>query len=244
MRFFLLLLFFSADWFSAPLRAQARAPKSRAVVLPADSAIRSVRRPEAVRWEELRTDRDFQYGQDVTPPSTFLDRLWSQIKEWFFNWLFGPENQTTRDWLTVVFVAVVLGFAAYKIWQMDKRGVFARRGTSLEVPYEVRSENIHTIPFDEEIAESVRNRNYRLAVRLYYLKILKDLSDRDLIHWQLDKTNHAYVHELEKTALKAEFERITSQFEYVWYGHFSLNEPQFATLRAEFDAFRRALPAR
>ena len=238
---FLLLLVLFAVGFTQTLHAQK--PKSKPVVLPADTAARSARRPDAALWQELRADRDFQYGQDVTPPSTFLDRLWLQIREWFLSWLYGPENQTTRNWLTGVFVVVVLAFAAYKIRQMDKRGLFASRGTGLDVPYDVTSENIHTIQFEEEIAAAVQKQNYRLAVRLYYLKVLKELSDRNLIRWQLDKTNRTYVHELEKTEMEADFEQITSKFEYVWYGHFSLNEPQFATLRAEFDAFRRALPA-
>lgn len=242
-RFFLLLLFLGTGWYP-PLWAQARADKPKPVVLPTDSVARVVRQPDAARWQELRADRDFQYGRDVTPPANFLDQLWLQIREWFIRWLYGPENQTTRDWLTAVLVVALMAFAAYKIWQMDKQGLFTRQGTGPDVPYDVRSENIHAISFDEEIATAVQNRNYRMAVRLYYLKILKELSDRNLIHWQLDKTNRAYVHELEKTALETEFARITSEFEFVWYGGFSLNEPQFALLQAEFDAFRRALPAR
>jgi hypothetical protein len=234
-RFFVgfLILLASTSW--------AQKPAQPVVSLPTDSVTRTARRPDAATWEELRTDREFRYGQDVTPPVTPWDRFWRRVQAWFLRWL-QPENQRARNWLTGLVVAVVLGFALYKFLQMERRGFFTRRGTDIALPYDVLTEDIHAISFDEAIATAVQNRDYRLAVRLYYLKTLKELSDRNLIRWQLDKTNRTYAQELAKTSLQAEFEHLTSRFEYVWYGNFPVNEPQFVALRTEFDTFRQALP--
>nr|WP_233454750.1 DUF4129 domain-containing protein [Hymenobacter negativus] len=69
--------------------------------------------------------------------------------------------------------------------------------------------------------------------------MLKTLSDRGLINWQPDKTNHAYLAELPPTgAIRDDFREITRQFEFVWYGELALSEPLYERVRAGQRAFQ------
>ncbi|MNE89866.1 hypothetical protein D3C80_1873230 [compost metagenome] len=95
--------------------------------------------------------------------------------------------------------------------------------------------------FDKLIADAVESRNYRLAVRLYYLKTLKELNNRSLITWKPEKTNHNYITELSAVHLKEGFQQMTHQFEFVWYGEFDLAENDFNSIRHSYQSFHQQI---
>ena len=53
-------------------------------------------------------------------------------------------------------------------------------------------ENIHEANLDDFIRQALEQQNFALAIRLYYLAILKELSLKNTIHWKKDKTNKDY----------------------------------------------------
>lgn len=85
--------------------------------------------------------------------------------------------------------------------------------------------------------DAVTERNFRLAVRLLYLQTLKRLTDAGWIAYKPDKTNQQYVYELTSSPLQADFERLTRQFEFVWYGDFPINEARFEAIHSQFKQF-------
>ncbi len=107
---------------------------------------------------------------------------------------------------------------------------------SVESPLE---EDIHGIHFEEELLKALNKAHFRQAVRLLYLQSLKELSDRNLIDWQLGKTNRTYLLELKEMPMKEHFASLTGQFEYVWYGGFSLGEQEFERIQEEFRTFNK-----
>ena len=210
--------------------------------LPPDRSPITVRRPDPVTWERLRADRDFQYGEDLKPAEGVLARLWVRFLRWLAEWLYDPSRKGTRDWLTVALVVGVAVFVVWKLLGMDKAGLLGRRNARTNLAYSLESENIHAISFAEEIRAALETGQYRLAVRLHYLWSLKGLTDAGLIDWKPDKTNHAYVGELQTHALRPDFETLTDEFERIWYGGFPLGAGQFEALQGRFEKFRAAMP--
>jgi len=211
--------------------------------LPPDRSPVVARRADAAAWERLRTDREFQYGQDVqTNEESVLGRLWARFLRWVAEWLYDPDRKNTRDWLTVAFVVGIAVFAVWKLIGMDVAGLLGRRGSEVGLGYGVESENIHAIDFNEEIADALARQQYRLALRLHYLQTLKRLSDAGFIDWQPNKTNRTYIGELHPERLRPDFERLTTQFEVVWYGNLSLDATQFEMARCRFEEFGAILP--
>jgi hypothetical protein len=210
--------------------------------LPPDRSAVAVRRPDPATWERLRADRDFQYGDDLKPAENGLARLWVRFLRWLAEWLYDPSRKGTRDWLTAALVVGVAVFTIWKLLGMDSAGLFGRRNARTDLAYSLESENIHAISFDEEIRTALDAGQYRLAARLHYLWSLKRLTDAGLIDWKPDKTNHAYVGELQNHALKSDFETLTNEFERIWYGGFPLEAEGFEALRERFEKFRAAMP--
>jgi hypothetical protein len=82
---------------------------------------------------------------------------------------------------------------------------------------------------------------YRLAVRLTYLIVLKQLSESGKIHWQADKTNRSYLDENGDKSLQQPFANLTRLYEYVWYGDFDINAGHYKDIETDFNELNRCL---
>lgn len=86
------------------------------------------------------------------------------------------------------------------------------------------------------ITEAVANKNYQLAIRYYYLLVLKKLADEEQIIWQPEKTNTDYSYELRTSSISKSFNEITYLYDYVWYGDFNITELEFTKAESKFKS--------
>ena len=202
-----------------------------------DSSKVIVRKPQESQINAFRKLKDYQYGtEQVNYVETWWRRLLRQFFEWLSGSLSGVGNPYFWKGLAYFFIASVVVFVILKLIGVNFDGLFSKK-SKYDIPYETIEENIHQINFNEAITDAVAQKNYRLAVRLYYLKALKELSDAGLIHWQINKTNQSYVYELQSSTLKTSFNQVTRQFEYTWYGDFPIDEEHFVEIREDFLNF-------
>jgi len=94
--------------------------------------------------------------------------------------------------------------------------------------------NIHESDLDRHIREAIEGKNYALAIRLYYLAIIKELSLNRWIKWKRDKTNKDYLREMRNTNLFKPYREVTRIFERAWYGQSELVEQDFQNLKPQF----------
>ena len=205
--------------------------------------------------KNYRKNAAFKYAETKTG-ITFWDRfwfwvwnLWARFWQWvgsLFEKLFGGVAMGRNA--ASVFKYVILGTAAilivyiiFKLLGVDLLKIFKKSKSDSGVPFTESLENIHEINFDEAIENALSIKNYRLAVRLLYLKSLKQLSDNDLIIWKADKTNTAYINELTDIKQKRYFSMMTRQFEFVWYGEFPINGQLYKNINQIFLDFKQHL---
>jgi hypothetical protein len=198
-----------------------------------------LRRPNEARLNELAQQREFQYLEPTSRPEqsawqAFRARVLQAIADWL-------NSRSYSHFWRWVFYALFLSvgvFVVLKLLQVELTTMLGRTPRRVALAYDTATENIHEVDFSARLAEAEAAGNLRLAVRLGYLQLLKTLSDRGLIQWQPDKTNHAYVAELLPTGqLREPFGEITRQFEYVWYGELALTRPLYEQVRTSQRAF-------
>jgi len=225
---------------SSLLYAQQKPAATTAVVsAPDDRSPIRVRQPDAERLRDLETSRDYQYGTDAPPPDNPVGRFIAYIFGKLRDLLASEAYQNVGQY---VLLAAIAGLVIYWLMKAEVLGfLFAQRAQSAGLDYENLSENIHEINFDEAIDEAARQRNYRLATRLLYLQTLKRLTDTGQISYKADKTNRQYVHELSGSPRQADFDELTRQFEFVWYGNFPIDESRFAAIQARFRQFMNSV---
>ena len=157
-----------------------------------------------------------------------------------------PESVLDKAWFNTLFWFVLIGgFLALLIWFLATSNIRLFRGkitsTSEENSEETATENIFEINFEKEIQKAVGAANFRLAVRLMYLRTLRDLSLQNLISYTHEKTNSDYLFQLAGSAYYKNFFRLTRDFDYTWYGHFPLSPENFSIIENDFNSFKQQL---
>ena len=103
------------------------------------------------------------------------------------------------------------------------------------------SDDIFEISYSKEINKAITSGNYRLAVRLMFLQLLKNLSERNIIEYTQDRTNFDYLLQLHQSSYYKDFFRLTRNYEFAWYGHFDINKEAFSSIKSDFETFNRRL---
>jgi hypothetical protein len=243
---YLVLIFVAVNVNAASKPAKAKPVLHAAATIKNDTSAVNVRYFNKKALNEFSKKPEFKYREADNEPS-----LWTRFWRWFwhlFDFMNFKVSKNVSFWtLTLRFLEyaiVVLGLGAIvfiilKLTGIDVFNIFRRKSSLIDLPYSESAENIHEIDFDKQIEAAISQHNYRLAVRLLYLKCLKQLSDAALIHWQPEKTNSAYLEELGNTSKYSSFKLLTRQFEYVWYGDFPIDSNVFSQINLMFQKFKK-----
>ena len=202
------------------------------LTLSADS-IRTVRNSKQFAYAKVMDSllKELQKQQlnaaDVQPekPSAFELFLSSGITKFFF-------------WSLACFFIL---FIIFKLFFTE--GFLQRK--SAKIPVNLLAEEDHDVKgdtdYDKKIAFAVNNKNYRLATRYLYLQTIQKLATTGIIIFAADKTNSQYLYELGSKSYKNEFASLTLNYDYVWYGEFSIDEDAFLKLQSRFKQFNNQL---
>ncbi len=191
--------------------------------------------------KEKYSDSDFNYVEKPTKvDTTSWDRFWSAVGR-FFNDLFdfgdGTKALSGVEILMKVIAILIILFVVYMIVKIiiNKEGgwIFGKSAKKITVS-EITEEDIHSLDFNTIITKAKNEKNYRLATRYYYLWLLKSFSDRNIIEWDIEKTNGNYINEISNAPLKSEFQFLSYVYEYSWYGEFDLTQTDFEKTETAF----------
>lgn len=229
----------------------AKKPVKKVIKRPAvsvsDTSNVNVRHFDNAALEKYKARPEFQYQETNESPS-----VWTRFWRWLRHWLqLRRPKVNGKPSITLLYVILIIleyaviaaaisliVFVILKMAGVDLSFLFRRSAKAIAVPYTESLENIHEINFDNAIEEAINNHNYRLAVRLLYLKCLKQLSDASLIKWQPEKTNNSYVNELTNVEQKAIFNSLTRRFEFIWYGEFAIDVQTYNRINLQFQEFK------
>lgn len=216
-------------------KAQHIQPKPIIKTIRIDSAQITSSKFDKDSISSYKEQKEFQYDEIGEQQLSWWDKLW----RWFWH-LIGSFIQGATSNLVSRYIFIGLGIALILfivIKAIGAENIFRKKSKATILPYDVITENIHEIDYEQELQRLVAERKFRLAVRLLYLRALKKLSDAEIIHWQPDKTNYNYLMEINKPELRNDFGKLTLQFDYIWYGDFPIDEVKFEPINRSFNQF-------
>ncbi len=141
-------------------------------------------------------------------------------------------------WFFIIAAVGILAFLILKfvgegnIFGRQSRRVFA---PSVQIDLEHIEENLNTAELDPLIKQAISQKQFALAIRLYYLATIKELNISGAIQWKKDKTNREYTREMRPHRLSESFRETTSIFERVWYGDALVDEATFTLIQPAFQ---------
>jgi len=222
-----------------------KAHVKKAFTLKLDSTKVTQRAFNAAALDKYHKDPQFNYESDLSKNDSMWTRFWRWFWELIERLFGGRESSSTGStpafikYILITIIVVALVYGIIKFAGVDK--ILNRDSQKIEIPYSESLANIHEITFDDEIEKAISQRNYKLGVRLLYLRSLKQLSDAGLIQWKIEKTNSAYLNEISNNDQRSSFSVLTRQFEYIWYGDFPVDGPSFQNLNTLFTDFKKML---
>ena len=181
--------------------------------------------------DSLKKDDAFWYADHV------FDKKEAKEKK------FGPAKPPLQ-WMnmTTLLVIVVL-FLGILSWYLLQNNIVGRKQSIAtgKINEDITGENIFDINYQKEIEKAVNAADYRLAIRLMFLRLLKRLSQKRIIEYKQERTNFDYLSQLYSTGYYNDFFRLTRNYEYTWYGKFNVNREAFGIIKTEFENFYHKL---
>jgi hypothetical protein len=191
--------------------------------LAPDTTALEVRQPADPNLSAYRTDPAFQYSQRRPPVKSWWDQFQEWLQETVFDAVSGDGWELFWNVLQYVILAAILIVAVLQLLRMDARGLFYGKRTTRIPVHEMTAADIQEVDFFTEAERAVETGNYRAAVRLYYLQVLKLLDAQEVIAWAPRKTNQDYVLECNRPSVQGDLTRLTILFDYAWYGDFAVD---------------------
>lgn len=164
-------------------------------------------------------ERPEDYESDYTPP---------------------PETRAPNfsignlSWLGYVMIGIfiiALAFLVYYLFINSKRGSKEIKSIHLDdvAPIEIPLTELQRL-----LQEALANGDYRLAIRIYFVFIVRDLSQKNWIQWEKEKTNYHYLREMSHKPEYEPFQKTVGYFEVIWYGKRVIDKSTFEAIRPDF----------
>ncbi|MFY0604608.1 MAG: hypothetical protein JXQ93_11750 [Flavobacteriaceae bacterium] len=232
------IIYISLLFFSVNIYAQK---KSLNITQDSTSVIQ--KNFDANKIEEYKQLDDFRY-ETVKEEGNIFETFWNWIKRvikrilsFFFDDI-APAVGFLAFLLRIIpwLIAVVaLYFIIKFLLKIDTKNIVKGKTSRATVKLSEDEELLLKQDLKILIKESIKAKNYRLAIRYYYLYSLQKLSDQEFIIWQLEKTNEDYIREIQSKAIKPDFVEATRLYDFVWYGNFNINESEFKQAEVLFN---------
>lgn len=176
------------------------------------------------------------------------DSFWSRLKKRVLHWLDSIFNVRVGEkpkqfWNTSLnYIAVVLLFAltfyiVRAFVRKEALWLFKKSKKSFETQAIDVEKNLESTDFNVLIENALHNDQPRLAVRYYYLWLLKILSKNEIIQWDLEKTNSDYLAEIKDEHTKKSFQYLSYLYNNIWYGEFDVDPAAFLKAQLAFTNF-------
>lgn len=200
------------------------------------------------KLEDYKQQKEFDYLKEVEN-----DSWWSRFKKWlemkynqFMNWLFGEytANSILAFFLMLLpylFIAAIAGLIIWLFIRLNPGASLLGDPQEPQVYFNEEEEIIQSANISKLIEEAIATRDYRLAIRYYYLRLLKNLDRQGIIKYEYQKTNAEYLSEIKEQDLQHSVKRIIRLYNFIWYGNFSVTAEDFNTVRETFRSIETNL---
>lgn len=153
----------------------------------------------------------------------------------------SERSGTMPGWLQVLLIVLGAGVLAWVIYLLIKnRGV--DKGPKIKATEDDRAPaEIPKTELELALEKALGSNNFREAIRIQFIFILRDLSQKGWIAWEKEKTNLHYLREMIGRQEHRPFSDVVTIFEIVWYGNRELSEQDYKSVAPRFKSLLNKL---
>lgn len=214
------------------------------IVLPIDENSVLQERKMYENLKEKYPGEEFNYETNTGESKNLLAR--------FIRWLFqgigdavginiSPKTLVVLEYIIYGLMGLLVIYLLVRVLINEKfNSIFSKKAKAI-IDIDLSEQHIEVIDLDSLMSAALKNKDYRLAVRYQYLKILKLLSQKEIIEWHFDKTNVDYEREISGSKLKNDFKKVSYLYEYIWYGEQIIDEVGYTNASFSFTQLNNSI---
>ena len=225
----------------------AKPENKKPLKLSSDSSVVKLKQPSPNSQNNYYNDDYWKYQRDkknVKREDDVFDRLWKNFFDKLVASFESKKDGSFNPW-TILWVLIFITLLVLVIPKLTNSGVSTifsgKRKTAEKIDATLDDVDIHGINYEEQIRVALSKNDYRLAIRLWFLRTLKSFSDKELVIWKIDKTNSDYYYELSGTNYQNEFGDVSKVYDYIWYGEFPVDDVSYKKAEEKFQGLNKKL---
>lgn len=135
----------------------------------------------------------------------------------------------------IVFIVAIAFLIYYLFVNTERKGAKVK---SKPINFEeVDPTEIPLTELELLLQKALNEGDYRGAIRIYFIFIVRGLAQRNWISWKKEKTNFHYLREMEGKEEYNDFNTSVSYFEFIWYGKRNIDAAKFEEIKPKFTHF-------
>ncbi len=137
----------------------------------------------------------------------------------------GTSRNSNINWGVIgyvfIFIVLVALIALLLYWLSKSRFTFNEKlkPIDFDIDSEAFEKQIMELDLQQLLDRALQYEDYRSAIRLKYLQLIKTLNALQWIEWSVEKTNGQYLKELRQQLFFGTFKKVTYQYELAWYSN-------------------------
>ncbi len=178
-------------------------------------------------WNEIKKDIDYTETYKEFKQKEPID---FDLSKNFFN----------NTWVQVITALIIISILCFLIIKLVNGNTFRlNRRIANNTNYEVFDDNpdINEIDLDKMLEIVLKKQDYKLAIRIRFLMVIKQLNESEYIKWGKDKTNGEYISDMYEREELPDFIYLVMIFERIWYGDKLPNINDYSILSKHFNIF-------
>jgi hypothetical protein len=190
-------------------------------------------RPDGEKEEEEtpeETDETEEVDEQLQSDSS------GSISDWLTDIFTSPAGKL----LSILVIILVLAFAITRIMISRGSGRNKKVIPLAEVSLADIEENLEESDLDRFLRLALETGDYKTAIRILYLGVIRRLHEMTWIKWKKDKNND-YLGEMRGRNGFRQFRELTLAYEVVWYGDTDINDDEYRKLDTVFRQYKNTL---
>jgi hypothetical protein len=194
--------------------------------------------PTAEKIDSYKSNSDFDYETTVVPSESFAERILDWLAQ-MLNKLFS--NEGAAPYIRYAIIAGLIIFVVLRLMNVKAQSLFFKNRKQQSMLINQEEIELMESDLDEMIRKEISDKNFHLAVRYLYLKLLKTLNTKEYINLQVHKTNFDFQYEMKDNPCIEDFTKLSRVFEFVWYGDFAVEKEIFEKIFSDFTSIFKKL---
>ena len=190
------------------------------------------------RLNEYKGLPAYNYNENPKHNINIISRLWNMFLDRLAEMLNVSDRALVKTLIYIIMGLAVAGLI-YHLSGTQISGMLKKKSDSTltgEVTLLDGESPIEKI--DSGILHAENTDNFRLAIRLQFLKSIKLLDLAQLISWKPEATNYQLLNSIKKETIREEMVPLLDIYEHLWYGEYPVHDrSNYEGYKIHFDKF-------